>query len=270
MVLARCLKRATVSFVAAVACVIWLSLPSPVQATAKPSGPAWTTGPWNGNTYRDETTGAFTHCQMYARFAQSALIFSINRQRHLHIGLSNKSWQLPTDQRYSLTLSVDGHTLGSFDAKPINGRTIVIPITRNADGIIKALKQGNTLLIVAAKETFQYRLVGTNQAFDRLIACVKSHLEAGGDDSNPFAGGNVGTTTDTTNDLKVKSRKLIANVLQKIHDKRYRLLNPIPDKLKTLKADAVWTAPGGFGALNVLPGNYPAEKLKERWEGRVC
>ncbi len=131
---------------------------------------AFTSGNWKGTAYY--TNGRFTHCQMSASYRNgSKLIFGLETNRSMSVGIINKRWNLTPGAREEVRIAVDGRTALWSTAKVL--RSYHIATFFKADSrIYTMLRRGRGLVISAGGTRLSYSLRGTSRALLRLLDCT--------------------------------------------------------------------------------------------------
>jgi hypothetical protein len=131
---------------------------------------AFKSGNWKGTSYY--TNGRFTHCQMSASYRNgSKLIFGLETNRSMSVGIINKRWNLTPGEREEVRISVDGRTALWSTAKVLRTYHIATFFKANSR-IYTMLRRGRGMVISAGGTRLSYSLRGTSRALIRLLDCT--------------------------------------------------------------------------------------------------
>ena len=137
-------------------------------------GYSFKSGSWNGNAYKSDTTGRFTHCSITGRYKSGIILaFALRENFELLIGLQNKTWNIPVTDSFKLGVIIDGVSYGQSQGRAISKDLIRVNFGRYPK-ILEALKRGRKLQIISSKRKFSFLLPGTNIALGKLLNCVNT------------------------------------------------------------------------------------------------
>jgi hypothetical protein len=226
-------------------------------------------GNWRGAAYPKQG-GRFTHCVMHASYVSGTyLMFRIDRNGNLAMGLANVSWSLTPGARYALTYSIDygpKHT-GTAVAQTKHGVWIKLPSTR---WMLNRLRVGKGLRIRSVGTSFAFRLTGTYVALERLFECTKTELALErGYNRNPFVGTRsrnpfASTKSENAAELaRLKATTIIANLFNRAGLSQFTILAPDKKPPALANYDVVWKGPGIIGGLRIVgpESGLPADKI---------
>lgn len=133
-------------------------------------------GNWVGGAYASDDTRTFSHCAVSAEYQNNVmLIFGLDLQRELFLGLSHGGWSLAPNRAVDVGMMVDGRIVGQFTGKPIDSVLLFVDLS-DAPGIERTLRDGASLRIAAAAESLYFDLSGSSKALDALHRCVDDNL----------------------------------------------------------------------------------------------
>jgi len=148
-------------------------------------------GGWTGNAYASNTTGAFTHCGMWATYKSGiTLHFAVRQDFSWAVGLVNEAWKLPKGNRYPVRYFIDRNAIRNGEAAVNQDSLALIEMPDDSD-LFRQFQNGRQLTILANGQEFNFDLDGTSGALGHLIDCVNLNRK-GASSSNPFAASQPG------------------------------------------------------------------------------
>ncbi len=184
----------------------WLTITflliAPTIAHSQSSTDKFTIGEWEGSA-RTDNEGRFRHCAIIATYESGTMMgFAISKDYDFLVGLANKNWQLTPGTKSSVSLYVDGRSLGSYSATPESQLFIWFNLGNNKVPF-DAMRKGYRLKVRAAQKNFLFRLTGTGKALARLKQCVDRSTSLASQSKDPFAPsaarGRLPSSTKTVN-----------------------------------------------------------------------
>ena len=71
-------------------------------------GSEFSFGNWRGAAYTNDENGEFSHCAVNANYISGqTLLFSVNSNATVSVGLANPDWHLRDGERFAVRLEVD-------------------------------------------------------------------------------------------------------------------------------------------------------------------
>ena len=127
-------------------------------------------GNWKGSPYYKNNR--FTHCAMSAPYRNgSKLIFGIERNAVMSIGIYNPSWRLTGGRRIDVTYYVDGVRAVSAAARVLRPQQVASFFKGNSR-VFSMIRRGQSLAVSTASGTMRFSLQGTSGALIRLLNCA--------------------------------------------------------------------------------------------------
>jgi hypothetical protein len=134
------------------------------------SASAFQFGNWKGSPYYKNNR--FTHCAMSASYRNgSKLIFGIERNAVMSIGIFNPSWRLSKGRRIDVTYYVDGVRAVSAPARVLRSQQVA-SFFKGTSRVFSMMRHGQSLALSTASGTMRFSLQGTNGALTRLLNCA--------------------------------------------------------------------------------------------------
>jgi hypothetical protein len=204
-------------------------------------------GSWRGAAYKDDS-GRFSHCAIYAYYKNGITLFlGLTKSHHLRIMMKNDKWNLPEEERYQVRIRLDQQDMGIFEAYASSSDGLMVDLGNNSQ-IFKLLKQGNLLRLEASKETFSFRLNGTNNALTKVKEYVDMASSFSKPSTNPFSTENGNTSSDLGNKNKVgEDGPVIYALLNAAGMTDIQMVDPA--KLNFSSADHAWVGDHIKGAV---------------------
>lgn len=149
--------------------------PDPAPAAAKPASsdvPAQPQkGGWGGGVVTTKD-GAFSFCKVESRFEQGHLLLvARNLAGEINLGLGIPGASLPPDQKWKITLTVDGKAKREREAVAPQGDLLVISQGKDED-FYGALMGGSILRIQSDTDNVAFELKGTKKLLGDLKTCA--------------------------------------------------------------------------------------------------
>ena len=128
-------------------------------------------GDWAGGAYRLDN-GSFSHCHVATVYENGiVLAIALTDENEINLLIVKESWNLPLDQSFEVSLSLDGKSLGKFYAIANNNSSLQIDIGNDAE-IFNKLRLGTKLVYEGENENLSFSLKGTNKALGKVEECV--------------------------------------------------------------------------------------------------
>jgi hypothetical protein len=128
-------------------------------------------GNWAGGAFAD-ASGGFGFCSVAAAYNSGiSVVFGLEPD-NFFVGLIKDGWQLGKGTGYAIAMAVDGGTVRQMTASG-DGDTLWIEMGRDA-AFYRAVQRGHMMTVQAARESFQFELVGTSAALNKVAGCMVS------------------------------------------------------------------------------------------------
>ncbi len=128
-------------------------------------------GNWAGGAFAG-ASGGFGFCSVAATYNSGiSVIFGLEPD-NFFIGLIKDGWQLGKGTSYAIAMAVDGGTVRQMTASG-DGDTLWIEMGRDA-AFYRAVQRGHMMTVQAARDSFQFELVGTSAALNKVAGCMVS------------------------------------------------------------------------------------------------
>ena len=138
---------------------------------------------WSGGAYAEDDGPGY--CSLSRQYDSDTTLGFILGEPALYLFLSRPDWRLPVGERYTLTLRVDQSWRRQLTGEVTGETILIIPLGRDVEAL-QSLKRGRFLEIDARHQSFDFELMGTSRALNRLERCVERLVDAG--TANPFGG----------------------------------------------------------------------------------
>lgn len=146
----------------------------------------FTVAGWQGSSY-DSKGGGFSHCAISSSYRSGLLLlFSLNRNYDLKMGLADSRWSLVVGQTYPISYSIDGSAAITASAEAVTEKQVRIDLP-DSERMLAQLKAGVLMTVRASGADFHFRLDGSSRALERLRECVAERNSDRTASSNPFA-----------------------------------------------------------------------------------
>jgi hypothetical protein len=132
---------------------------------------------WNGAAYLDPGKGSFSHCTVSSVFGGVTLSFILDKTEDFRIEIGADDWRLKSGGDYVTTLVIDSHEPLQTIASARSDKRLAIEIGPD-DDIVKALREGLFLRVLAEHVGLSFSLSGSSQALLQLRGCVNEHRGA--------------------------------------------------------------------------------------------
>lgn len=217
-------------------------------------------GVWSGGAYSSNQDGRFSHCAMSAPYKSGiTVLFVITRDFQWSINFTNDAWKLDRGSKYDLTYWIDGYAAQQGKATAISDKLVSLPLA-DSQQLFERFRKGLKLTVVAAGQTFNFNLVDTSVALNRILGCAKRYAVASryASNANPFVKRGGQKTAQDRASFRAEAAVFAANVLSQSGVGKFHLLDTgeIPPELNGF--DAVWVVGEVIGTINVLPASIAA------------
>ncbi|MBC8048840.1 MAG: hypothetical protein H7X92_01670 [Chitinophagales bacterium] len=241
-------------------CLVFVTLALPARAATLDT---YNVRGWTIGVYSNDKDGAFNHCAASANYQNGiTLIFSVNRNFAWSMALANQNWALRTGDKYTFDISVDSAWGKNWFGVAVTETVMEVPLA-DSTALFRTFKRGNLLTVKAAGKTFGFNLQNSSVALNETLACanrsIRGQQSAG---ANPFASPfapapqQQQAAVPDTSAKDAEAVALLANTLSSIGIADFQILPPATVKKDYPNNNAVWTAPGMGGMLNIVsPGS---------------
>ena len=130
-------------------------------------------GNWQGGSFTNDQTGAFSHCAASASYRHGTnLHVAVNSDYSWTLGFSNTSWSMPDGNDVTINLWFDG--AGPINVKgKVNSRSlIVVPMPDNS-ALIRAFREASQMQSVIGGVRINFALTTTSRLIPELANCVR-------------------------------------------------------------------------------------------------
>lgn len=134
---------------------------------------------WSGAAYLDPGTGKFAYCDVSSAFGGAVLTFSLDRKQEFRIAVGAEDWRLTPHSDYVTTLMIDHHEALQTVAQAAARKQLVVEFGPD-DDIVKELRDGQFLRVLAEHVGLSFSLSGSSDALVQLRSCVLQHGGATG------------------------------------------------------------------------------------------
>jgi hypothetical protein len=131
---------------------------------------------WRGAAYTDPRTRGFSHCVLTAGFGDVSLRFLLDQNDDFRIEISAEDWRLRSGADYVASLMIDHRESIQVIASARSETLLAIEIGPDED-IVKELRAGQFLRVLAEHIGLSFSLSGTGLALPRLKQCVSDHAK---------------------------------------------------------------------------------------------
>jgi hypothetical protein len=129
---------------------------------------------WQGGARFDRTTQAFSQCTVSTVYGGIVLAFVLTPADEFRIEIGSDDWHLRPGGDYVTTLTVDRRESIQVIASARSDKRFAADFGAD-DEIIKALRDGQFLRVLAEHMGMSFSLAGSSQALQRLRDCVNDH-----------------------------------------------------------------------------------------------
>ena len=126
---------------------------------------------WSGAAYVDPPQGGLSYCAVATSYSGVALGFVLTPALEFRIEIGADDWRLKSGGDYVATLIIDHHEPLQIIAAARTDRMLVVEFGQDED-IIKELRDGMFLRVLAEHIGISFSLTGSSQALTRLKSCV--------------------------------------------------------------------------------------------------
>lgn len=155
-----------------------LAAPAPAAVAQEPVDPFEVPG-WSGGAYLDPRTGAFSRCAVTSVVGNVTLSFVLDKASDFRIEIGAEDWRLKPGGDYVTTLVIDYREPLQTIASARTDKRLAIEFGPDED-IMKALREGLFLRVLAEHVGLSLSLSGSSQALLQLRSCVNQHRGASG------------------------------------------------------------------------------------------
>jgi hypothetical protein len=133
---------------------------------------------WQGGSYTDDSSGAFSHCAAYVSYpgSNSDVFVSVVRDYSWRISFMNPLWNFELGRNISVAISFDRVGPFQLNANPIQNNLIVVPMP-NSDVAIQAFKAARTMHLTVGGQLNNFDLSSSSALLSRLAQCVADNLQ---------------------------------------------------------------------------------------------
>jgi hypothetical protein len=160
-----------------------LAFPPEVQARQQ----SFEAGRWVGTASFDDDSGDLEHCRIEAIYnSDITLAFGLLPDFTLVMVLTNPAWSLRGDVQFPLELTVDRRWSKSVTGKVVDPSGVFVYIGDDWEAF-EALRRGRELRVVAARETFEFLLMGSSYGLAEAARCVLMNSQIATHKADPFS-----------------------------------------------------------------------------------
>jgi hypothetical protein len=209
---------------------------------------------WRGAAYTNDTDGRFSYCAISSPYKSGdTLLFSVNIDATIGIGVSNPHWALSVGQSLDVGFFVDNFDPHFATASAVHSNLVVATLP-SENGLFEKLRRGRLLTIKTVQGDSLYNLDGTAASLKLALNCVVKYMNDGGKQKNRAFGNN--TSSVVPSEVSVSSAlergqlvTMMTYVLNASGISDYKILLPeeTPADLKSFPV--VWTATNITGTL---------------------
>ncbi|MGH7032061.1 MAG: hypothetical protein ACREEZ_16750, partial [Stellaceae bacterium] len=143
--------------------------------SAEAAGPlrAFKLGFWSGGAYTDDRTGDFTHCSAGVAYNSGISMFIlVTAGDRWWLGFVDPRWAHSPNAKLQVELRLDaGASFPRFGTIP-SRHLLLVPLPDNSH-VIDTLRRSAQLTLVAAGESFRFKLTDAAAVLDELTDCVR-------------------------------------------------------------------------------------------------
>ena len=135
-------------------------------------GTDFQTSGWAGAAVYEADGATFRACYMLRDFGETDLVFTLNKDGVLSIGLRNESWNFADDYETTLRFQLDDWVDVEVQAAAVTPTVLLVPAGAEAD-VVAAFRQGSQVAFSNGDlGSVQLPLTGTTKALPALEDCV--------------------------------------------------------------------------------------------------
>lgn len=128
---------------------------------------------WTGAAFVGGPRRGFSHCAVWTTYGGVELTFALAPDDQFRIEIGSDDWRLRSGGDYVTTLMIDHRALQVIAAARTDKR-IVVDFGAD-DDIMKELREGLFLRVLAEQIGLSFSLSGSSQALLRLRSCVNEY-----------------------------------------------------------------------------------------------
>ena len=129
---------------------------------------------WTGAAFLDGRRRALSHCAVWTSYGGVGLTFALAPDDQFRIEIGSDDWRLRPGGDYVATLMIDHREPLQIIAAAQSDKRMVVEFGPD-DGIIKELRDGLFLRVLAEHIGISFSLSGSSQALQRLRSCVNEY-----------------------------------------------------------------------------------------------
>jgi hypothetical protein len=129
---------------------------------------------WSGGAYLNPRTRTFSHCAVSSSYGGVMLTFMLAPNSDFRVEIGAEDWRLKSGGEYVATLIIDHHEPLQIIASARSDSSLAVELGADED-IIKELREGQFLRVLAEHIGISFSLSGSSQALLRLASCVAEH-----------------------------------------------------------------------------------------------
>jgi hypothetical protein len=141
-----------------------------VDARAQDEVGAFQIQGWSGGARFDRTRQSFSHCAVSTVYGGITLSFVLSSDNEFRIEIGADDWTLRPGGDYVATLMIDHRAIQAI-ASARSAKQMTVEFGPD-DEIIKELRDGQFLRVLAEHIGISFSLAGSSQALQRLRTCV--------------------------------------------------------------------------------------------------
>ncbi|MGE0235275.1 hypothetical protein [Methylocystis sp.] len=135
-------------------------------------------GNWQGGSFTNDETGAFSHCAASVPYQNGMSLFVAVDSAGWRLGFLNNGWRLVVGQNLPIQLRFDGGAPLPLTAIPLNGILAVVPMPVQST-LMRTFMDADRMDFIAGGNVFPFNLEGSLRVFPLLADCAKRHTPQG-------------------------------------------------------------------------------------------
>ena len=129
---------------------------------------------WSGGAQLDPRKGTLGQCVVSSSYSGVTLSFALSPSNEFRIEIGSDDWHLRSGGDYVATLMIDHREPLQIIGAARSERLMAVEFGAD-DDIMRELRDGQFLRVLAEHVGFSFSLSGSSQALARLRSCVSEH-----------------------------------------------------------------------------------------------